>query len=53
MTVKRVSVMQIPVQLAAMLVAAAMSIPFAVGLAAAFPVFMAWRAVAALLKQSI
>jgi hypothetical protein len=36
-----------------MLMAAAVGIPFAAGLAAAFPVVIAWRGASALLRHSI
>lgn len=45
--------MQIPVQLAAMLVTTVIGIPFAMGLAAAVPIVMAWRAAKMFLRQAI
>jgi hypothetical protein len=51
--VKRLPVVQMPVQLPAMLMTAVLGIPFAVCLAAAFPVVLAWRGASALLRHSI
>lgn len=49
---RRVQAMQMPVQLAAMLVSAAASIPFALCLAIATGPVIAWRAITLLLRQS-